>query len=60
MVGILVLQLGIMIHSLVIGLTLSITHGVEFSTFILSLRYHCRVDHARSFACNSDHIPSTV
>ena len=31
-IGILVLQLGIMIHSLVIGLTLSITTGSEFST----------------------------
>lgn len=31
-VGILVLQLGIMIHSLVIGMTLALTTGAEFST----------------------------
>lgn len=30
-VGILVLQLGIMIHSLVIGMTLALTSGAEFS-----------------------------
>ena len=35
-IGILVLQLGIMIHSLVIGLTLSITTGSEFSTSMTS------------------------
>ena len=35
-IGILVLQLGIMIHSLVIGLTLSITTGSEFSAFSFS------------------------
>ncbi|KAG9312484.1 zinc iron permease [Chiua virens] len=35
LVGILVLQFGIMIHSLVIGLTLSITSGPDFSAFLL-------------------------
>lgn len=33
-VGILVLQLGIMIHSLVIGMTLALTTGAEFSALV--------------------------
>ena len=40
---ILVLQLGIMIHSLVIGLTLSITTGSEFSTSFRSVHAYMRV-----------------
>ncbi|KAJ3796367.1 ZIP zinc transporter-domain-containing protein [Lentinula aff. detonsa] len=39
-VGILVLQLGIMIHSLVIGLTLSITSGSEFTTLVTAIIFH--------------------
>ncbi|KAF8123560.1 zinc iron permease [Boletus edulis] len=39
-VGILVLQLGIMIHSLVIGLTLSITSGPDFTTLLTALTFH--------------------
>ncbi|KIY73307.1 Zinc/iron permease [Cylindrobasidium torrendii FP15055 ss-10] len=39
-VGILVLQLGIMIHSLVIGLTLSITRGAEFTTLLTAIVFH--------------------
>ena len=35
-VGLLVLQLGIMIHSIVIGLTLAITTGADFSESVLS------------------------
>lgn len=34
-IGLLVLQLGIMIHSIVIGLTLAITTGADFSEFDL-------------------------
>ncbi|KAG7451907.1 Zinc/iron permease [Guyanagaster necrorhizus] len=39
-VGILVLQFGIMIHSLVIGLTLSITHGAEFTSLVTAIIFH--------------------
>ncbi|KIK96962.1 hypothetical protein PAXRUDRAFT_825400 [Paxillus rubicundulus Ve08.2h10] len=39
-VGILVLQLGIMIHSLVIGLTLSITSGPEFTSLLIAVIFH--------------------
>ncbi|KAI9463845.1 zinc iron permease [Boletus coccyginus] len=39
-VGILVLQLGIMIHSLVVGLTLSITSGPDFTTLLIALIFH--------------------
>ncbi|KAN0078108.1 Zinc/iron permease [Tylopilus felleus] len=39
-VGILVLQLGIMIHSLVMGLTLSITSGADFTTLLIALIFH--------------------
>jgi len=39
-VGILVLQLGIMIHSLVIGLTLSITLGPDFTTLLIAVIFH--------------------
>ncbi|KAF9040227.1 Zinc/iron permease [Hymenopellis radicata] len=39
-VGILVLQLGIMIHSLVIGLTLAITHGSEFTSLATAICFH--------------------
>ncbi|KAH7914930.1 zinc iron permease [Hygrophoropsis aurantiaca] len=39
-VGIIVLQLGIMIHSLVIGLTLSITTGPEFTSLLIALIFH--------------------
>ncbi|KIJ67160.1 hypothetical protein HYDPIDRAFT_126962 [Hydnomerulius pinastri MD-312] len=39
-VGILVLQLGIMIHSSVIGLTLSITSGPEFTSLLVAIIFH--------------------
>ncbi|KAG7085612.1 hypothetical protein E1B28_003162 [Marasmius oreades] len=39
-VGILVLQLGIMIHSLVIGLTLAIASGSEFTTLTTAIIFH--------------------
>ncbi|GJE95958.1 ZIP zinc/iron transport family protein [Phanerochaete sordida] len=39
-VGILMLQLGIMLHSLVIGLTLSITQGPEFATLVTAILFH--------------------
>ncbi|PFH49632.1 hypothetical protein AMATHDRAFT_62735 [Amanita thiersii Skay4041] len=39
-VGILVLQFGIMIHSLVIGLTLSITRGSEFTSLLIAILFH--------------------
>ncbi|KAI0631534.1 Zinc/iron permease [Trametes polyzona] len=39
-IGILVLQMGIMIHSLVIGLTLSITNGPEFTSLVIAIVFH--------------------
>ncbi|KAG2121588.1 zinc iron permease [Suillus clintonianus] len=39
-VGILVLQLGIMIHSVVIGLTLAITQGSEFASLLVAIIFH--------------------
>ncbi|PPR05016.1 hypothetical protein CVT24_010209 [Panaeolus cyanescens] len=39
-VGILVLQLGIMIHSLVIGLTLAVTYGSEFTSLTTAIIFH--------------------
>ncbi|KIJ47923.1 hypothetical protein M422DRAFT_28711 [Sphaerobolus stellatus SS14] len=39
-IGILVLQLGIMIHSVVIGLTLSITAGANFTTLFTAVIFH--------------------
>ncbi|KAG5351651.1 hypothetical protein C0989_005423 [Termitomyces sp. Mn162] len=39
-VGILILQLGIMIHSLVIGLTLAITSGVDFTSLVTAIIFH--------------------
>ncbi|RDB22095.1 Zinc-regulated transporter 2 [Hypsizygus marmoreus] len=39
-VGILVLQLGIMIHSLVIGLTLAVTAGPEFTSLVTAIIFH--------------------
>uniref|UniRef100_A0A0W0F8B7 Putative Zinc/iron permease n=1 Tax=Moniliophthora roreri TaxID=221103 RepID=A0A0W0F8B7_MONRR len=39
-VGILVLQMGIMIHSLVIGLTLAIASGAEFTTLTTAIIFH--------------------
>ncbi|KAF9267154.1 Zinc/iron permease [Marasmius fiardii PR-910] len=39
-VGILVLQMGIMIHSLVIGLTLAIASGSEFTTLTTAIIFH--------------------
>ncbi|KIP07846.1 hypothetical protein PHLGIDRAFT_404574 [Phlebiopsis gigantea 11061_1 CR5-6] len=39
-VGILMLQLGIMLHSCVIGLTLSITKGSEFTTLATAILFH--------------------
>ncbi|KAF8621957.1 hypothetical protein AX15_007387 [Amanita polypyramis BW_CC] len=39
-VGILVLQLGIMIHSLVVGLTLSIAQGSDFASLLVAICFH--------------------
>ncbi|KAI0072601.1 Zinc/iron permease [Panus rudis PR-1116 ss-1] len=39
-VGILMLQTGIMIHSLVIGLTLAITTGSEFTSLLTAIIFH--------------------
>lgn len=39
-VGILVLQLGIMIHSLVIGLTLAVTSGADFTSLVSAIVFH--------------------
>jgi len=39
-VGILVLQLGIMLHSLVIGLTLAITSGSKFTSLVTAIIFH--------------------
>lgn len=39
-VGILVLQLGIMIHSVIIGLTLAITQGSEFTSLLVAVIFH--------------------
>ncbi|KAJ8584672.1 Zinc/iron permease [Rhizopogon salebrosus TDB-379] len=39
-IGILVLQLGIMIHSIVIGLTLAITTGSEFTSLLVAIIFH--------------------
>ncbi|KJA18938.1 hypothetical protein HYPSUDRAFT_205019 [Hypholoma sublateritium FD-334 SS-4] len=39
-VGILVLQLGIMIHSLVIGMTLALTTGAEFTSLTTAVVFH--------------------
>ncbi|KIM87853.1 hypothetical protein PILCRDRAFT_814564 [Piloderma croceum F 1598] len=39
-VGILILQLGIMLHSLVIGLTLAITSGSEFTSLVTAIIFH--------------------
>jgi len=39
-IGILVLQLGIMVHSVVIGLTLSITEGANFTTLFTAVIFH--------------------
>ncbi|TFY80587.1 hypothetical protein EWM64_g3425 [Hericium alpestre] len=39
-VGILVLQLGIMIHSLVIGLTLAVASGSDFTSLVAAISFH--------------------
>ncbi|KDR73070.1 hypothetical protein GALMADRAFT_142756 [Galerina marginata CBS 339.88] len=39
-VGLLVLQLGIMIHSFVIGLTLSVTSGADFTSLTTAIIFH--------------------
>lgn len=39
-IGILMLQLGIMMHSLVIGLTLAIASGPEFASLIVAIIFH--------------------
>ncbi|KAF9005139.1 hypothetical protein BDQ17DRAFT_379170 [Cyathus striatus] len=39
-IGILVLQLGIMIHSFVIGLTLSIASGADFASLTTAIIFH--------------------
>ncbi|KAF8582950.1 Zinc/iron permease [Ramaria rubella] len=40
LINILVLQVGIMLHSLVIGLTLSITAGANFTTLLAAVVFH--------------------
>ncbi|KAF9788404.1 Zinc/iron permease [Thelephora terrestris] len=49
-VGILVLQIGIMIHSFVIGLTLSITSGPEFSEYSQMQSFYSGSDHRAHIA----------
>ncbi|KAI0694068.1 Zinc/iron permease [Cytidiella melzeri] len=39
-VGILILQIGIMLHSLVIGLTMSVSSGTEFTTLVTAIMFH--------------------
>ncbi|TFY57560.1 hypothetical protein EVJ58_g6949 [Rhodofomes roseus] len=39
-IGILMLEIGIMIHSLVIGLTLAITSGGEFTSLVTAIVFH--------------------
>lgn len=39
-VGVFVLQLGIMLHSLVVGFTLSVTNGSEFTSLLIALIFH--------------------
>jgi len=39
-VGILVLQLGIMLHSLVIGITLALTAGGDFTSLLIAILFH--------------------
>ncbi|KZT66934.1 Zinc/iron permease [Daedalea quercina L-15889] len=39
-IGILMLEIGIMIHSLVIGLTLAITSGPEFTSLVTAIVFH--------------------
>ncbi|KAI0262107.1 Zinc/iron permease [Gloeopeniophorella convolvens] len=39
-VGILVLQLGIMLHSLVIGLTLALASGADFTSLVAAISFH--------------------
>ncbi|KAI0084576.1 Zinc/iron permease [Irpex rosettiformis] len=39
-VGILILQIGIMLHSLVIGLTMSVSSGSEFTTLVTAILFH--------------------
>ncbi|KAG6890163.1 hypothetical protein C0995_010867 [Termitomyces sp. Mi166 len=39
-IGILILQLGIMMHSLVIGLTLAITSGIDFTSLVTAITFH--------------------
>lgn len=58
-IGLLVLQLGIMIHSFVIGLTLAITTGADFSK--LTFRFHDAILYAfLSFFDNRCHLPSAI
>ncbi|CAK5264432.1 unnamed protein product, partial [Mycena citricolor] len=40
LVGIIVLQLGIMLHSLVIGLTLALTSGGDFTSLLTAIIFH--------------------
>ncbi|EJD52373.1 Zinc/iron permease [Auricularia subglabra TFB-10046 SS5] len=39
-ISILVIQLGIMLHSLVIGITLAFTHGPDFTSLITAIIFH--------------------
>lgn len=39
-VGVFVLQLGIMLHSIVVGFTLSVTNGSEFTSLLIALMFH--------------------
>ncbi|KAK2462410.1 hypothetical protein APHAL10511_005716 [Amanita phalloides] len=57
-IGILVLQLGIMIHSLVIGLTLSITQGADFASLLVAICFH-QVFEGLSLGIRIDALPSS-
>ncbi|CEL53028.1 Zinc-regulated transporter 1 OS=Saccharomyces cerevisiae (strain ATCC 204508 / S288c) GN=ZRT1 PE=2 SV=1 [Rhizoctonia solani AG-1 IB] len=39
-VGVFVLQLGIMLHSIVVGFTLAVTNGAEFTSLLIALIFH--------------------
>ncbi|CAE7223152.1 unnamed protein product [Rhizoctonia solani] len=39
-VGVFVLQLGIMLHSIVVGFTLAVTNGAEFTSLLIALVFH--------------------
>ncbi|KAK7681867.1 hypothetical protein QCA50_015215 [Cerrena zonata] len=57
-VGILMLQIGIMIHSLVIGLTLAITTGSEFTSLVAAIIFH-QLFEGLSLGIRIANLPST-